>query len=105
MVKEAIGYGATIEEAKEDAISKLNASELDDIQFDVLAMPKKKVLGLFGGSNAQVRAFIEIKEKKTYVLFSNATLNKIFVLITILAIIAVITSGVLVSRGNINNNK
>ncbi len=64
MVKEAIGYGATIDEAKEDAISKLNASELDDIQFDVIAMPKKKVLGLFGGSNAQVRAFIEIKEKK-----------------------------------------
>ena len=64
MVKEAIGYGATLEEAKEDAISKLGASELDDIQFDVLAMPKKKVLGLFGGSDAQVRAFIEIKEKK-----------------------------------------
>ena len=65
MVKEAIGYGATLEDAKEDAISKLGASELDDIQFDVLAMPKKKVLGLFGGSDAQVRAFIEIKEKKT----------------------------------------
>lgn len=49
--------------------------------------------------------YIRIKEKKTYVLFSNSTLNKIFVLITILAIIAVITSGILVSTGNINNNK
>ena len=64
MIKEAIGYGATLEEAKEEAISKLGASELDDIQFEVVAMPKKKVLGLFGGSNAQVRAYIEIKEKK-----------------------------------------
>lgn len=64
MIKEAIGCGATIEAAREDAISKLNASELDDIQFDVIAMPKKKILGLFGGSDAQVRAFIEIEEKK-----------------------------------------
>jgi hypothetical protein len=48
--------------------------------------------------------YIRIKEKRTYVLFSNATLNKIFILITILAIIAVISSGVLVSTGNLNNN-
>lgn len=64
MIKEAIGYGETLEEAKENAIIQLNASELDDIQFDVVAMPKKKVLGVFGGNKAQVRAFIEIEEKK-----------------------------------------
>lgn len=64
MVKEAIGFGSTIDEAKENAIANLNASELDDIQFEVVSMPKKKTLGLFGGSKAQVRAFVEIADKK-----------------------------------------
>lgn len=64
MIKEAIGFGNTIDEAKEDAIAKLNVSELEDIQIDLIAMPKKKILGLFGGSKAEVRAYIEIAEKK-----------------------------------------
>ncbi len=64
MIKEARGFGATIEEAKENAIAQLNASDFDDIQFEVVAMPKKKILGLFGGCKAEVRAFIEIKDKK-----------------------------------------
>lgn len=64
MIKEAIGYGNTIEEAKENAIAQLNVSELEDIQIDLVAMPKKKVLGLFGGCKAQVRAYIEIADKK-----------------------------------------
>lgn len=62
MIKEAIGYGETIEQAKEDAVLKLNAKADDDIQFDVLATPKKKVLGLFGGSKAEVKAFIELPD-------------------------------------------
>lgn len=64
MIKEAIGYGSTIEEAKENAILKLNAKDGADIQFDVIACPKKKVLGLFGGSKAEVKAFIEIPDQK-----------------------------------------
>ncbi len=64
MIKEAIGYGATIEEAKENAVIKLNEKEDADIQFDVLAFPKKKVLGLFGGSKAEVKAFIELPDPK-----------------------------------------
>lgn len=62
MIKEAIGYGDSIEQAKEDAVLKLNAKADDDIQFDVLATPKKKVLGLFGGSKAEVKAFIELPD-------------------------------------------
>ncbi len=64
MIKEAIGFGQSIDEAKEDAIKKLGASELDDVQFEVIAIQKKKILGLFGGSDAQVKAFIEVAEKK-----------------------------------------
>ncbi|MBE6777238.1 MAG: KH domain-containing protein [Ruminococcaceae bacterium] len=62
MIKEAIGYGETIEQAKEDAVLKLNVSDDSDIEFDVLAFPKKKVLGLFGGNSAQVKAFIELPD-------------------------------------------
>ncbi len=47
--------------------------------------------------------YIRIKEKKSFVLFNNGTMNRIFAIITVLAIIAVITSGVLVSTGNVNN--
>ncbi|MBE6733209.1 MAG: KH domain-containing protein [Ruminococcaceae bacterium] len=64
MIKEAIGVGETIEEAKENAIAQLNAKVDDDIQFDVLATPKKKVLGLFGGAKAEVKAFIELPDEK-----------------------------------------
>ena len=64
MIKEAKGFGETIDEAKENALKNLNASDFDDIQFDVLATPKKKVLGLFGGNLAEVRAYIEIPDKK-----------------------------------------
>ncbi len=62
MIKEAIGYGDTIEQAKEEAVLKLNAKNEDDIQFDVLAAPKKKVLGLFGGNKAEVKAYIELPD-------------------------------------------
>lgn len=59
IIKEAIGVGSTIDAAREDALNKLNASIEDDVQYDTLALPKKKVLGLFGGSEAKVRAYIE----------------------------------------------
>lgn len=62
MIKEAIGIAATIDEAKESAISELNAGLDDDVQFEIIDMPKKKVLGIFGGSPAKVRAYIEIDD-------------------------------------------
>lgn len=64
MIKEAIGYGDTIEEAQEAALLELGARAEDDVQFDVIAMPKAKVLGIFGGSKAEVKAYIEIPDKK-----------------------------------------
>lgn len=65
MIKEARGFGNTIAEAKEKAISELNASEEADIQFEVIATPKKKTLGLFGGRQAEVRVFVEIPDEKS----------------------------------------
>ena len=64
MIKEAIGTGSTIDEAKEAALLELCAAETDDIQFDIISFPKKKTLGLFGGSLAQVRAYVELPDPK-----------------------------------------
>lgn len=64
MIKEAIGSGNTIDEAKEAALLELCAAETDDIQFDIISFPKKKTLGLFGGSLAQVRAYVELPDPK-----------------------------------------
>ncbi len=68
MLKEQTGYGSTIEEAYEEAktnlILSLGAEKFseDDIQFDIIEMPKKKTLGIFGGCKAQVKAFIELPD-------------------------------------------
>ena len=62
MIKEAIGTGATIEEAFENAKLLLNAPEDAEIQQEVVELPKKKTLGLFGGSPAKVRAYYEYEQ-------------------------------------------
>ena len=64
MIKEAIGSAETVEEALENAKAELFAQLGEDIEFDidVISQPKKKVLGLFGGSLAQVRVYTEIPD-------------------------------------------
>lgn len=63
MIKEAIGFGNTVDEAKEDAILKLGAKIEEDIQIEIISLPKKKVLGLFGGAQAEVKAYVERPDK------------------------------------------
>lgn len=62
MIKEAIATGASVEEAKEKAIAELCAGLDEDVEFEVLATPKKKTLGLFGGSLAKVRAYVKVPD-------------------------------------------
>lgn len=64
MIKEEIGTGATVEEAKASALLKLGISEYDDFTVEVLQNPTKKILGLFGGSPAKVKVSAQIPEKK-----------------------------------------
>ncbi|MBP3705946.1 MAG: KH domain-containing protein [Clostridia bacterium] len=64
MVREAIGFGDDISAAQEDAREKLGASSEDDVQFEIISQSKKKILGIFGGSKAEVRAYIEIPDPK-----------------------------------------
>lgn len=60
MNREAIATGATVEEAKEKACEILGVDTYDDnIEFEIIEMQKKKVLGLFGGHPAKVRVFIK----------------------------------------------
>ena len=65
MIKEALGVAATIEEAQKMAIASLNAPLDADVKVEIVSFPKKKVLGLFGGADAQVKAYYDDgKEEK-----------------------------------------
>lgn len=66
MIKEFVGTGKTIDEATVAAKTGLNAPATADIKIEVVQMPKKKVLGMFGGADAQVKASYDDgrKEKK-----------------------------------------
>ncbi len=57
MIREAIGVADTIEKAKEEACKALGV-DASEAEFEVLQLPEKKVLGLFGGKEAKVRAFV-----------------------------------------------
>ena len=59
LIREAFGEGVTIEEAFEKALNELGADETKDVQREVIEMPAKKVLGIFGGSPAKVRVWYE----------------------------------------------
>lgn len=66
MIKEFIGTGKTIEEATVSAKTGLNAPLTADVKIEVVEMPKKKFLGIFGGTDAKVKASYDdgTKEKK-----------------------------------------
>lgn len=59
MIHEAIATGATVEEARMNAVAELKAPKDADVHTEILSMPTKKILGLFGGSPAKARAYYE----------------------------------------------
>ncbi len=64
MIKEYIGQGESLEEATNAAIEGLGAEIDADVQIEVISEYKKKTLGLFGGSPAKVRAYVELPDPK-----------------------------------------
>lgn len=66
MIKEFIGTGKTIVEATIAARAGLNAPLSADVKTEVIEEPQKKILGLFGGRDAKVKAYYDDgkKEKK-----------------------------------------
>lgn len=63
IIKEAIGTGRTISEAQENAREQLSVGIDEEVQFEIISEYKKKVLGLFGGSDARVRAYVEVPDR------------------------------------------
>ena len=59
MLREVIKEAETIEEAKNLAAEALGMPGAE-LQFEILQLPQKKTLGLFGGSPARVRAYYKI---------------------------------------------
>lgn len=64
MLKEATATGATIDEALANAKAQLNAPFDAEIHTEILEMPKKKVLGIFGGAPAKARVYYEVPDEK-----------------------------------------
>ena len=62
LIKEARGFGDDISEAQENARKNLGVSLDADVQFEIISQSKKKVLGIFGGSKAEVKAYIELPD-------------------------------------------
>ena len=65
MIKEVIGTGDTPELALLDAKTQLGLGEEDDVDFEVIQMPEKKVLGLFGGKQAKVKITLKASPADT----------------------------------------
>ena len=63
MIKETIATGKDVQEAQENARLALQATELDDVKFEIIYLGRKGFMG-FGAKPAQVRAYIEIPEKE-----------------------------------------
>ncbi len=64
MIKEAIGTGNTVDEAKAAAMVELGISDFDDFTVEVVQTPTKKILGLFGGNPAKVKVSINVPDPK-----------------------------------------
>lgn len=59
MIREAFATAETIEEAKNIACKELG-TDIENTDFEILQQPEKKKFGLFGGSPAKIRAYIEV---------------------------------------------
>ena len=68
MIKEYIATGKTVEAAIAAARAGLRAPDKFslDVHTEILEYPRKKILGLFGGADAKVRAYYDdgVSEKK-----------------------------------------
>ena len=76
MLKEAIGVGETVLLAQEDACNILGVNGNDNVEFEVVQMPAKKTLGIFGGKPAKVRAVLKINPARVALNYVNNIIEK-----------------------------
>lgn len=62
MIKEIIASGKDVMEAKENARLALGATELDDVQYEILHAGSKGIFGIIGVKPAQVKATMHIPD-------------------------------------------
>ena len=74
MIKEAIGVGNDEVQALEDACRQLGV-ETYEVEFETLQRAEKGFLGIFGKSQAKVRAFIKTGPAETAAQFVKDVLN------------------------------
>ena len=74
MIREAIVTGDTVELAIETGCKELGI-ETHEAQFDIIDMPIKKTLGLFGGNPAKVRVYIENSPAESAVTYLKSILG------------------------------
>lgn len=75
MIREAIATGDTIVQAFENACKEIGV-ETYEAKFEILKNPEKKLFGLFGGSPAQVRAYIKTEPAQAAVDYLQEILQK-----------------------------
>ena len=62
MIKEITASGKDIMEAKENARLALGASELDDVNYEILHSGSRGIFGIIGVKPAMVKAYIELPD-------------------------------------------
>ena len=68
MISEVFVSAETIALAKEKACKMLGVTE-DKVEFEIRQFPSKKVLGMFGGKSAQIKAALKKSEAEKAVEF------------------------------------
>ncbi len=75
MIKEVIATGDSVEIAFANACRELGVETID-AGCEILEMPQKKTLGLFGGRPAKVRAYIELVDTEEVSTIVNSSLQQ-----------------------------
>lgn len=84
MNKEIEISARTVDEAVKQALLELNVS-IDDIEFEILEEPSKKFLGILGGKQAKIKAWVKSNRLKTARIFLEDVTKKMGIKTTVLA--------------------
>lgn len=73
--REVIATGHSVEDAIEAACAELGKSR-EEVEFEILEMPAKRILGILGASAAKVKVFVEDKPEDKAITFLKDILDK-----------------------------
>lgn len=73
--REVVATGHSVEEAIETACAELGKNR-DEVEFEILELPSKRILGILGASSAKVRVSYEEKQEELAVTYLKEILEK-----------------------------